>query len=251
MPNPRHVLLDLSDRRRVLTATDPHGHFDKLQKALDAVGFDGVLDALILNGDIVDRGPDSAAFEKWIARPGVHRTVGNHDVAMRDFLDDRVDNGIMKLMGAEWFLKLERPEQRRVASLLEAAPHVITCLSPGGRRIGFVHADCTKDWQDTISLLDHEMRSRRDWASDFTLQSRETIKAVRDPDTLAEMGIDADSRATVAGIDHVFHGHSRVAAPFTRGNRTWFDTDACDDGPITVLDVDSWLDGIKRRSIAT
>lgn len=245
MPSPRHVLLDLSHRRRVLTATDLHGHFDKLQAALDAVGFDGAIDALVLNGDIVDRGPDSEAFEEWIARPGIHRTVGNHDVAMRDFLDERIDHGIMELMGAEWFLKLERSERHRVARLLEAAPHAITSVTPGGRRVGFVHADCMKDWQDTLDLLDHPMRSRRDWASDFTLQSRETIKAVRDPGMLAEIGIDADERATVHRIDHVFHGHTRVPAPLTRGNRTWFDTDAC-EGPVTVLDVDAWLDGIDQ-----
>jgi serine/threonine protein phosphatase 1 len=245
MASPRHVLLDLTDRRRVLTATDPHGHFAKLQAALDAVGYDGGRDALILNGDLVDRGPESAAFEDWIARPGVHRTVGNHDVAMRDFLDDRIDHGIMELMGAEWFLGLDPAERRRVAALLEAAPHAITCITPAGRRVGFVHADCSRNWQDTLDVLDHEMRSRRDWASDFTTQSRETLRAIRNAETLSEIGIGAEERATVTGIDHVFHGHSRVAAPFTCGNRTWFDTDAC-EGPVTVLDVDAWLDGIAE-----
>ncbi|MCA4078770.1 metallophosphoesterase, partial [Pseudomonas kurunegalensis] len=40
---------------------DIHGHFTRLQAALDSAGFDPAIDRLFSVGDLVDRGPDSLA----------------------------------------------------------------------------------------------------------------------------------------------------------------------------------------------
>lgn len=238
----RHAFLDLSGRRRVLAASDPHGEFDKLRVSLDLVGFDGSEDSLILVGDLVDRGPDSMAFERWIGREGVHRTLGNHDVLPRMHLEGRIDDGILADFGGRWFLDLDRAERRRVAALLEDAPIAITCRTPAGRDVGFVHADCTRDWQETLDLLDDAMPSRAEWAFFFALESRETIRALTAAAAEARGMPVATARCEVAGVDHVFHGHTPAQSAFTHGNRTWIDTDACRGGPMTVVDVDRWLD---------
>jgi serine/threonine protein phosphatase 1 len=248
MPEPGHLVLDLSDRRRVLAASDVHGEFAKLEKALDEIGFDGALDTLVIVGDLFDRGPDSMAFEKWTRREGVVFGLGNHDVLPHLLLDDRIDHGMMQDFGGEWFLALDRDERRRIAALLYDAPIAITCATPMRNRVGFVHADCTKDWDDTISLIGHEMKSKREWAFDFCLQSRETIRDVLDEARAAGGKPIPTTRADVRGIDHVFHGHTPVVNAFSHGNRTWIDTDACRGGPMTVIDVDAWLDDLDRNS---
>lgn len=46
-------------RGRDIAVGDVHGHFQRLQQALDAVGFDPAIDRLFSVGDLVDRGPDS------------------------------------------------------------------------------------------------------------------------------------------------------------------------------------------------
>jgi serine/threonine protein phosphatase 1 len=244
----RHLRIDMSDRRRVLAASDPHGEFEKLQRALDAIGFDGSVDALILIGDLVDRGPDSLAFEEWISRDGMYRTLGNHDVLPSMYLDDRIDHGMLADFGGDWFLDLDRDERRRIARLLEDAPIAMTCRTPGGHDMGFIHADCTRDWQDTLDLLDHEMPSKAQWAFFFTLESRETIRDVLRLATDAGGRPTPTTRADVTGIDHVFHGHTPVLRPFSHGNRTWIDTDACRGGAMTVIDVDRWFDDLGRNS---
>ncbi len=38
---------------------DVHGCYDKLQEALDEIGFDPTKDRLFIVGDLVDRGPQS------------------------------------------------------------------------------------------------------------------------------------------------------------------------------------------------
>lgn len=48
---------------------DIHGHFTRLQVALDAVSFDPAVDRLFSVGDLVDRGPESEQVLEWLAKP--------------------------------------------------------------------------------------------------------------------------------------------------------------------------------------
>lgn len=69
---------------RDLIVGDVHGHFTKLQAALDAVGFNPAEDRLFSVGDLVDRGPECDQALEWLAKPWFHAVSGNHeDMAIR------------------------------------------------------------------------------------------------------------------------------------------------------------------------
>ena len=58
---------------------DIHGHFTRLQAALDAAGFNPAVDRLFSVGDLVDRGPECEDVIKWLNKPWFHPVRGNHD----------------------------------------------------------------------------------------------------------------------------------------------------------------------------
>ncbi len=78
---------------------DIHGQLDGLRRALDAIAADRAREGaeaarLVLVGDLVDRGPDSAGVVDLLAglARDDHRTVvlkGNHDAMLAEFLAER------------------------------------------------------------------------------------------------------------------------------------------------------------------
>ena len=244
-----HRIVDLSERRRVLAAGDVHGEIGMLDDELARQGFDPDLDTLVLLGDLGDRGPDSMAALELVARPSVIRVLGNHDGVARAILDGSMSRSVADMWGAEWLTALPRERLAEVAAVLEDAPVSMTVLTPGGRRVGFSHADCLGDWDDQIASVSGEKgRGRLQWVTDMTLMSRETI---REAMRLHDAGLPVPDRlVTVAGIDHVFHGHTDLARPATFGNRSWIDTGACYGRTLTVVDVDDWIGEARWKSAA-
>lgn len=70
---------EINTTGRDFAVGDVHGHFTKLQAALDAVGFNAATDRLFSVGDLVDRGPESADVDTWLAKPWFFAVQGNHD----------------------------------------------------------------------------------------------------------------------------------------------------------------------------
>lgn len=241
-----HLKLDLTSRRRVLVVGDIHGEYAKLQAALDALDFNPEVDALVSVGDLADRGTDSMAALDWLAKPWFHRVVGNHDVAPRWVLQGQLSRYDFRQWGGDWCMDLPDHEVERVAALLEAAPVAMTVLTPGGHKVGVVHADCGRNWKDY--LADIAVGSKRRTATtDMSLFSRNTI---RDIQQRMRDGLKVNPGwARVKGIDHVFHGHTILPKPLTVANRSWIDTGAYKGGPMTVLDMDKWIAG-HRDDIA-
>ena len=242
---PAHEILDLSGRRRVFAAGDVHGEFGELEAELAAHDFDPEVDALVLVGDLTDRGPDSMAAFDWMARPWVHRVLGNHCVAPRLVLDQQVARHDFSQWGGDWWLALRGSEPHRLAALLEDAPVALTVLTPGGRRVGVVHADCGRDWDAHVAGLMSDRRGERQWRTDLSLWSRETINRLMKAKENGE-AVDPET-VSVAGIDHVFHGHTPLGRPFTFANRSFLDTGACFGGDMTVVDVDEWIRIAEER----
>lgn len=242
-----HLKLDLSAHRRVLAVTDIHGEHQKLVEALRAIDYDGRQDALIINGDLVDRGPESEAVVQWVERPGVYRAVGNHDVMHQCHLDGDFSADLIAEYGGSWFLSLP-PERRTIlARQLSHGPLALTVKTPAGRDVGFAHADCWRDWDKHIAALKDPNAPLHIEAKRLNLWARNTITDLLDAAHKAE-GKPVAYNCQVSGIDHVFHGHSTVTRPFSHNNRTWFDTAACyPGGYLTVLDVDAWLDRIDEH----
>lgn len=244
-----HRRLDLSDRRRLFAVTDVHGEYPMLERHLADLGWNPDRDALIINGDLCDRGEDSLAAFDWIARPNVHRTLGNHDVMPEMYLDDECDEADMRDWGAAWFLDLDHDRRRELAVLLAAAPHSLTVTTPLGRTVGFVHADCGDDWSEHVSTLEGPPSFARHQITKRALWSRNTIMELMGALRPEDGSPSRPYSCRVTGVDHVFHGHTTVARAFAHHDRTWFDTGACfERRRMTVIDVDSWLDDIDRNS---
>jgi serine/threonine protein phosphatase 1 len=276
-----HLELDLTGVRRLLIGGDVHGHLARLIDALNRVGYDPAQgDRLILLGDLLDRGPEVLAIHRWLlANPDVIPLVGNHDDMLLGTLGlrpmDRWNNPRnLDYNGGEWLFDyatgMEEGEGRgaltqrlrrwalhhggvppfidprivEFARRMTLSPVAITAMTPGGRRIGLVHADVpTPTWRQLVQALEstdedvaRSARIRATW--DRTLFERMEAVMPQGKAALAAMDIG------VPDVDHVFMGHSIVPEPMTAGNLTWIDTGPYRGGPITVMDVDAWMDGL-------
>lgn len=245
---PGHVELDLSDRRRVLLCPDVHGMFDALREALEEMRWNPDLDALVLLGDLVDRGPSSEEALEWIDRPGVHRIVGNHDHMPGMLVRREISERDARRWGGDWYVDLPRAELIEVSERLRDAPYALTVETPGGRRIGIIHADCSNDWDEQVRRLSNH---------DHTYHEKAVHKALWRRDTIEEMKRQADAGTfassvedhRVRGVDHVFHGHTIVGKAFSHANRTWLDTGAYRGAPLCIVDADRWLARIEAMAL--
>ena len=118
---------------------DIHGHFSRLQPALEAVDFDPVVDRLFSVGDLIDRGPESRDALDWLAKPWFHPVRGNHDDYVAHFDTCDVDSWVCN--GGEWFTGLSLVERIAFALQFAELPIAIEVETPGGL-VGIIHADC-------------------------------------------------------------------------------------------------------------
>lgn len=121
---------------------DIHGHFTRLQEALDRVCFDTAVDRLFSVGDLVDRGPENKRSLDWLAKPWFYAVQGNHEaLAIQHVQHQNLDYQMYRASGGTWFLKLGPDDQQRFAARFEQMPIAIQIDTPSGL-IGIVHADC-------------------------------------------------------------------------------------------------------------
>lgn len=242
-----HVSLDLSDRRRLFLVSDIHGEFRKLEEALKAQDWDPARDALIIVGDLADRGPDSEDALDWVDRDGVYRVIGNHDRMPRMLLDGDEDRDTLVKWGGAWFVDLDRQHVRTIADAFEDAPVAMTVTTPGGYRIGVVHADCLSSWDSHVRQLADARGIGHETCVNLSLWSRKTILDILQ--SQERLGCPpGEVSCHVSGIDHVFHGHTSLPAPFAHDNRSWIDTGAYEpEGRLTLIDADAWLDYVDMH----
>ncbi|KAL1876266.1 hypothetical protein Daus18300_002894 [Diaporthe australafricana] len=65
--------------KRLVIVGDVHGQKSSLEKLLDKIHFDKSKDHLILTGDLVNKGPDSAGVVDMAIELGAHAVRGNHE----------------------------------------------------------------------------------------------------------------------------------------------------------------------------
>ena len=227
--------------RRVLLAGDLHGECGKLHARLDEMRYDPRVDALVLLGDLTDRGPESQRALEWIGRPNVHRILGNHCVMPGMLLEREISAKTARKWGGGWFVELADEDLREVSAVLRDAPAALTVHTPAGRDIGLVHADCSADWTEHVRRLEHPADPHHEDAVNLSLWRRDTIDAL-----LEDLRRKRSVECCVTGVDHVFHGHTPMPMPFTCGDRTWLDTGACYGDELTVIDADMWLDTMDQ-----
>jgi len=231
-----HQNMDFSGKRRVFVCGDVHGAFHLLDEQFRKQGFDASRDVLIMLGDLVDRGPSSHLAVQYLMKPGIYSIVGNHEVMVVGALSENprhhIDNG------GQWFQDFMVRHGRGggeafAKALVDGRPYTMTVRTPGGHEVGLVHGDVTGSWDDfTTHIASGERRALN------------TAIWGRTRHSYAQQGFDAPCQ--IAGIDHVFMGHTPVYKILRAGNCSFIDTGACfSDGHLTMIDVDEYMKSLR------
>ncbi|MFC5512834.1 metallophosphoesterase [Massilia jejuensis] len=200
------------------TFTDVLG---KLSAELDLVKFDRRLDRLFSVGDLVDRGPESAAVViEWLTQPWFYAVRGNHEQMALDYLVGDLDSRDYRQYGGAWFMELSLQEQRRIAAQFDVLPVVLEVETSSGL-VGIVHGDCPfASWTELIAGLNGDDALL---VADTCLYSRERITS--------------DDESGVAGVARMFVGYTPVQRPISLGNVHYIDTGAVFGNRLTLTRI--------------
>src|SRR5574337_1338602 len=69
----------MEKQRRTIGIGDVHGCLEELKALLAQCAHDPTQDRVIIAGDLVDRGPDSAGVVGYVREQGFECVMGNHD----------------------------------------------------------------------------------------------------------------------------------------------------------------------------
>ena len=206
---------------------DIHGCFDKLQDALEAIGFDTSKDRLFSVGDLVDRGPQSDDVTEWLKLPWFHAVSGNHeDMAMR-WPEGNMDSANYLCNGGGWMIANPRARQVEIADALSVLPLAIEVDTANGP-VGLVHADCPDlSWTAFTTRLKSEMSNKaRRSLRDVVMWDRTRIESM-------------DDRG-VTDVHAVLVGHTPVRMPVALGNVLHIDTRGWrSDGYFTLININT------------
>lgn len=214
---------------RDLAVGDIHGHFTKLQRALDAVGFDPASgDRLFSVGDLVDRGPESASVQDWLDRPWFHPVIGNHeDMAIRWGLPGcRMDRELYARNGGAWNIGHIPAERLAISDALSALPLAIEVETAEGL-VGIVHAEPTEDWNELRGLLQDEAIPR----------SR--LKQLRERMLWDRSRVESGYQSVIKGLRAAVVGHTPVKRTSWLGSVLYIDTGAwaSDEKDFALIDL--------------
>jgi len=228
--------------QRVYAIGDIHGRSDLLEKLIEAIEEDdriaGPADTtIILLGDLVDRGLDSAGVleraRAWQQRRQVRILGGNHEEMFLDsFESESVLRHFLRHGGRETVLSFGLdPDAFRAASLeeVQAMMHEVVPLEVRAFIAGF---------EDTVEVGDYLfVHAGIDPALPLDEQPRESLRWIREP-----FLSHAEPFPKV-----VVHGHTIHEQVQDKGNRIGIDTGAFASGRLTAL----VLEGTQRRYIET
>lgn len=203
---------------------DIHGHFTRLQSALDIADFDPAVDRLFSVGDLVDRGPECRDVLAWLAKPWFHPVRGNHDDYVCRF--DTCDAENWAYNGGAWFAGLAWDEQREFAVQFRELPVAIEVETAGGL-IGIVHADCVFDtWAEMRKELEAP-------------ESKKRLKLVQNTCMWSRSRVENYDTAPVTDMRAVVVGHTPMKRPAVLGNVYHIDTAGWmpDRGYFTLLNL--------------
>lgn len=203
---------------------DIHGHFTRLQVALDAAGFNPAVDRLFSVGDLVDRGPECRDVISWLAKPWFHPVRGNHDDYVCRF--DTCDTENWVYNGGSWFAGLAWDEQREFAAQFREIPIAIEVETPEGL-VGIVHADCPFSSWDRLR---YELESP---------ESNKQLKLVQNTCMWSRSRIQDGDNEGVEGLRALVCGHTPLRQPAVLGNVYHIDTAGWMDGHFTLLELGS------------
>ena len=162
----------LNESGRDFVVGDIHGMFAHLRLLLDRIEFDPAIDRLFSVGDLVDRGPESAAALDWLDHAWFHACRGNHEQFAIDSLDAEQLDLWVNHNGGKWWLDLEDDSHERFRKAFAKLPLAMEVGTASGI-VGIVHADVPPlmEWSRFTELL----RARDREAALYAIWSRNRV----------------------------------------------------------------------------
>jgi serine/threonine protein phosphatase 1 len=239
-PKEARPLPALPPGQRVYAVGDVHGRLDLFRGLVDAIEADDRARApadttVVLLGDLVDRGPDSAgvlaAARAWQARRKVRLLSGNHEeMFLRSFDSINVFRNFMLYGGRETILSYRvDPDAFRAATLEEAQVMMQAAVPP--EDLEFLAA-----FEDFIVIGDYLfVHAGIRPGQPLEEQRLQDLRWIREP-FLSHAGYHSHV---------VVHGHTITDEAEVTHNRIGIDTGAYMSGRLTALA----LEGEQRRLI--
>lgn len=231
---PQQVRLPmLTSGERVYAIGDIHGRIDLFDSLIEAIEQDdaarhGSRTTVILLGDLVDRGPDSAAVvaraKEWSTRRHLEFIKGNHEeMLISSMIDLDVLRGFLRFGGRETILSYGVDPRALLEADLENLQELMIDAIP----------------QDDIDFLDSFQKFIRN--GDYLF-----VHAGIRPQTPIEHQLGKDCRwIREPFLSHdgdfgafVIHGHTIAEEPQVRGNRIGIDTGAFVHGTLTAIGIE-------------
>jgi serine/threonine protein phosphatase 1 len=226
---------------RVYAIGDIHGRLDLLDELLAGIDADNdnraaALTHLIFLGDLIDRGPASAAVVDRVmhltrTRPHVRVLMGNHEEVFVHCLDGDVQalRLFIKIGGAETILSYGVASEDLKNSTF---PELSEILLP---KVPQLHREFLSALEDRIEVGDYLfVHAGIRPATPLDDQNPTDLRWIREPFLNSRM-------------DHgrvVVHGHTITDLPVTHKNRIGIDTGAYESGRLTAIgleDIDRWF----------
>jgi serine/threonine protein phosphatase 1 len=224
--------------QRVYAVGDIHGRLDLFEALIEAIEQDDTAcgraeTTVILLGDLVDRGPDSAGVvaraREWRRQRPVRILMGNHEeMFLSSFEKTETLKHFLRFGGKETVLSYGLdPNAYLEASIEEVQAMMHAAVPPGDR--SFIES-----FEDTIAIGDY-LFVHAGIAPGVALeeQTKDTLRWIREP----FLSHSEPHEAVVV------HGHTIRQEPEDRGNRIGIDTGAYTFGRLTAL----VLEGTERR----
>ena len=226
---------------RVYAVGDIHGRSDLFEVLIAAIERDdaergAARTTVVLLGDLVDRGPDSAGVirlaQGWAARRNVRLIAGNHEeMFLASFTDRETLKHFLKYGGRETVLSFPIDRAHWNAADLVEAQRLMQAHIPASDRAYLGAAE------DMIRIGDYLfVHAGIEPGVPFEEQRTGELRWIREP----FLGHRGDHGAVVV------HGHTITDEPVFRPNRIGIDTGAYASGRLTALA----LEGTARWLIA-
>lgn len=235
---------------------DIHGHFRKLDDALEDINFDYANDRLFVVGDLIDRGPFSHEALSYLEKPWFHSVVGNHEeMLIRGYLfeskkDASHENSMMyrTWMGnggrwAEDILSVNMSFIEDMAVAFSNLPYFIEVPVKNAdgdvKKVGIVHAELnlTNDWDILREIATDFENGKADTDNEFAKVVRNLMSDAtwsRDRITHLQNMREYSPKyqpdpSPVLNVDGIFSGHTPIiymtkTAPLTIDNVHYLDT---------------------------
>ncbi len=226
--------------QRVYAVGDVHGRsdlfgamVDAIEAEIDEAGPEGIEARIVLLGDLVDRGPDSAGVidlaKRWRKKRNLHILCGNHEeMFLKSFEDKETLRHFLRHGGRETLMSygVERKAFSK-SSLGELQVRM-------GEAVPAKHRKFVSNFEDMVQVGDYLfVHAGIKPGVELEKQKKQTLRWIREP-FLSHKG----SHGVV-----VVHGHTITDDPVDAGNRIGIDTGAYASGRLTAL----VLEGRERR----